>query len=228
MRSSPSRNAFTLLELMAVLAIMATLCVVVFGVSRRLRASQQQTTCLSNLRQIGLGITLYVQDNQYRLPGPLWRGQSPLYQADAEGQFDTASGNLSSFLAPYLHFETLTPGSSALAALFTCPAWHRSAAGQTICYYSAGELTLPNAEAEEEAEPIFPFGRSGGDPVEPSRLNALPHLANTPAFWEFDRRLATEGFYITDPRVPSTPVHQSVRNILYFDGHVVPSEAGPL
>ncbi len=218
-------RAFTLIELMAVLAVVATLCVVVFGASRRLQASQQQTACLSNLRQIGLGITLYVQDNQSRLPGPLWRGQSPVYQADAEGRFDTTSGNLSSFLAPYLHFETLTPGSSALASLFTCPAWHRSAAGQTICYYSAGELTL--GEPEEDADPLFPFGRSGGDPVEPSRLQALPHLANTPAFWEFDKRLAAEGFFATDPRVPNTPVHQSVRNTLYFDGHVAPAEAGP-
>lgn len=56
------RLAFTLIELLVVIAIIAILAALIFPSLSRARASANQTTCISNLRQIGAGITLYMGD----------------------------------------------------------------------------------------------------------------------------------------------------------------------
>ncbi len=215
------RKAMTLLELTLALTIVALVSVALVGGVGRWRASQQETSCLTNLRQIGLALNLYSAEHHFRLPGPLWRGQSPLYQSDATGEFDVESGNLVTLLGPYLDLPRVNPGQSALAKILTCPAWeaHGAAADHPICYYSAGEILVGN---EDEQTSIFPFGRAGGEPLAPMMVTALANPATTPAFWEFDRRIAMEGHYQTDPRVPNDPVHRKVRNVLFFDGHVEP------
>ena len=62
MRLPPRRFAFTLLEILVVLALLATLSAMLFPVFARVRAKTRETTCLSNLRQIGLAMGLYAQD----------------------------------------------------------------------------------------------------------------------------------------------------------------------
>jgi prepilin-type N-terminal cleavage/methylation domain-containing protein/prepilin-type processing-associated H-X9-DG protein len=56
------RCGFTLIELLVVIAIIAVLASILFPVFARARAKARQATCLSNLRQIGLAMTMYVQD----------------------------------------------------------------------------------------------------------------------------------------------------------------------
>lgn len=71
-RRQPGRNtppAFTLLELIVAIAIVAVLAGVLIPVFARVRAAARQTTCLSNLRQLGAAFTLYTQDADERLPG---------------------------------------------------------------------------------------------------------------------------------------------------------------
>lgn len=215
----------TLLELLVAIAIVAVLATVASSLWSRTRNSQRETVCLSNLRNIGVAMTLYTGENQMTLPGPLWRGQSPIYQTDEEGAFDRMSGNLITFLAPYLQLKDLPPLHSAKADILSCPAWLKNAKheSQMICYYSAGEIV-----PEEPEEPsIFPFGRSSsnGEPLQPMRTTALRDQATTPAFWEFDRKATVEiSDYFTDPRVPDAPVHRTVRNTLFFDGHAESSK----
>lgn len=69
MASSRSRRrAFTLVELLVVIAIIALLAAILFPVFLTARGKARQTVCASNLRQIGLGITMYVQDNDGLYP----------------------------------------------------------------------------------------------------------------------------------------------------------------
>src|SRR5579871_5556649 len=56
------QKAFTLIELLVVIAIIAILAAILFPVFAQAREKARQTTCLSNLKQIGLGTMMYVQD----------------------------------------------------------------------------------------------------------------------------------------------------------------------
>lgn len=56
------RRGFTLIELLVVIAIIAILAALLFPVFARARASANQTKCLSNLKQIGTAMTLYMGD----------------------------------------------------------------------------------------------------------------------------------------------------------------------
>jgi prepilin-type N-terminal cleavage/methylation domain len=65
--------AFTLIELLVVIAIIAILAAILFPVFAQAREKARQTTCLSNEKQIGLGILQYVQDYDETMPISGWR-----------------------------------------------------------------------------------------------------------------------------------------------------------
>jgi prepilin-type N-terminal cleavage/methylation domain-containing protein/prepilin-type processing-associated H-X9-DG protein len=58
-----SRSAFTLIELLVVIAIIAILAAILFPVFAQAREKARQTACLSNTKQMALGLQQYLQDN---------------------------------------------------------------------------------------------------------------------------------------------------------------------
>ncbi len=103
MKSSP-RSAFTLVELLVVLAIVAVLAALLVPAARSALDTARSTKCASNLRQIGLALSAYASDNNNAYP--------PLTDAVAAKDWDQAA------IAPYL---PLRPGGQQ-NAVFTCPA----------------------------------------------------------------------------------------------------------
>ena len=63
-----TKYGFTLIELLVVIAIIAILAAILFPVFAQAREKARQTSCLSNMRQIGLAINMYFQDYDERSP----------------------------------------------------------------------------------------------------------------------------------------------------------------
>lgn len=59
---------FTLIELLVVIAIIAILAAILFPVFAQAREKARQTSCLSNMKQIGLALYMYVQDHDETMP----------------------------------------------------------------------------------------------------------------------------------------------------------------
>ena len=60
--------AFTLIELLVVIAIIAILAGILFPVFAQARDKAREATCLSNNKQIGLAVSMYLQDNDSTYP----------------------------------------------------------------------------------------------------------------------------------------------------------------
>ncbi len=93
------RKGFTLIELLVVIAIIAILAAILFPVFARAREKARQASCSSNLKQLALGVLMYVQDYDERLFA-------------ARGNLDGWSGNI----MPYVKNTQL----------FECPSWDGS------------------------------------------------------------------------------------------------------
>ncbi|MDF2441053.1 MAG: hypothetical protein JWN98_2037 [Abditibacteriota bacterium] len=123
-RTSPVR-AFTLVEILIVLAIISLLAAILLPVLTQVRERARQSTCASNLKQIGVALLMYGQDYDETLPR--W------------GSF--ASGDyISDLLNSYLQRKSGT--QSTLSAVWTCPS--RSADTDSFNSYGYNYLVLGN------------------------------------------------------------------------------------
>jgi len=84
---SDAAQGFTLIELLVVIAIIAILASLLLPSLAGAKERAQETTCINNLRQIGIGMRLYQDDHQTRFP-PAWVEKRDLTTGQALGTID--------------------------------------------------------------------------------------------------------------------------------------------
>jgi prepilin-type N-terminal cleavage/methylation domain-containing protein len=132
--------AFTLIELLVVIAVIALLAALLLPVLSRTKESGRATACLSNLRQTGLALQLYVQDNNNRLPVMRDRPLSATNQLPVPDQvLSNQLGNVRVLWCPSDHWPT----DRARLAPRAGPTYFQ----QTGCSYSWNSL-LNGQDAE--------------------------------------------------------------------------------
>jgi prepilin-type processing-associated H-X9-DG protein/prepilin-type N-terminal cleavage/methylation domain-containing protein len=122
----PAREAFTLVELLVVIGIIAILASLALPPLARAKASGQSTYCLNNLRQFGLALHLYAGDHDDTLPYNM--GAQGTRQTVASGEFLNWVNNVMSWELDSDNTNTalltaggLGPYLSGVTSVFRCP-----------------------------------------------------------------------------------------------------------
>ena len=177
-----TRSAFTLIELLVVIAIIAILAAILFPVFSQAREKARQSSCLSNEKQIGLGLMQYVQDYDETYP-PAYQYKNNNWAAGTNG--GSAGGYLhwTLWLHPYVKNDDVyrcssdrTPNGGLKPDNTPCAPWTSTAMN---CESQVPLLSyVPNAV-------ILPRKRGPQDGPNTVPMSMVDETANTIAFAEF-------------------------------------------
>jgi prepilin-type N-terminal cleavage/methylation domain-containing protein/prepilin-type processing-associated H-X9-DG protein len=125
--SGPAGGGFTLIELLVVIAIIAILAALLLPALARAKESARSIQCLSQMRQIGLAVHLYAEENEEEFP----RSQHSAFSHD-----QLTWGRA---IASQLGFDKVT-WTNLLAGVYHCPSDRRTTPwsyGQNV-YFEVG------------------------------------------------------------------------------------------
>ncbi len=200
------REGFTLIELLVVIAIISILAAILFPVFARARENARRTSCLSNLKQIGLGVMQYTQDYDERYPQAYYTGFDLQTDTSMPGRVYTSNPggvnptsyykNWMDFTFPYVKSLQLYKCPSA-TSYPTAPAYGYN---RLVSQRAVGGISL--ASVERPAECVLGLDYNTHYGLYTNIVDAAPWIVGT------------------DPvRYKIVAPHLDGTNILYADGH---------
>src|SRR5882724_8098160 len=111
-----SRRAFTLIELLVVIAIIAILAAILFPVFAQAREKARTISCLSNGKQIGTALYMYIQDYDEKYPQEHPSTSNPVVDDNSAQLEEEDYGSPFDKILPYVASK-----DSSKTQLFLCP-----------------------------------------------------------------------------------------------------------
>lgn len=150
-------KAFTLIELLIVIAIISVLAAILFPVFSRARENARRASCMSNLKQVGLGFIMYTQDYDEHMP--------PYSQALGSGNYTYPNGKISTAMNagwPILIYPYVKNWQA-----YNCPSAESQYAGGAIAAhffpYSYNYNGATSAASSSQCETTYNCGIKLGD-----------------------------------------------------------------
>jgi len=172
-RGTKRNSGFTLIELLVVIAIIAILAAILFPAFAKAKEKAKQSSCLSNEKQIGLGLMQYVQDYDSTYP------MSYYYQngANSVGGYVQWSG----LIAPYVKSNNVwvCPTSENGGFAPTCFAGNNAPAGQ-VTLNGAQDIQVPRISymANEALMPRLKYAALAGQ-LQAVQENVVSNIEST-------------------------------------------------
>jgi len=228
----PVLRAFTLLELLVVLAIVAVLAGLLLPGLARAKAGAHSATCASHQRQLMLACFLYAHDQADALPHNF--GEAETRRTVAEGRFLNWVNNVLNWeLDPgntnrgWVQAGGLGPYVAGSVETYRCPADTVLSDLQQRAGWSARVRSVSmNAAVGDAGE----FTRSGANVNLPGyrqffRLAQIPRPAQVFVFIEEHPDSVDDGYFLNRPAVlewndlPAS-YHRQAANLVFADGHL--------